>query len=779
MSNKSNNKDLHTIRQDESIARLEHLEATANNLKDARLPENAEIAHAIDQITNSESLREASSTMSPTGQKVMDDARKTMQAGKDVFIEKNRGEVLQQAVYHGAKAVGGVGGTMQGHLSGRDLASEHFAGTGEIASQAGRRLMNLGGLLVSSSEYRRLLNDLKNLAQDSFGAALSTTAPSTQHRTEGQYDQNGQYVEGSGVRDQYNDDNNIDVSQTAREHAPEVYQRAHETVQPVVGRYSRGEATAGEAARELGNKAADTARAATYQIKEQVMSPERREQLAQRLKALMIEFQSHPEFQSGLDELIDLAKEISTRATAATEVVAEAAADAADQNARDLKKARDATRQLIENFAGGRSLSPLANAIRDLGNDVAHDTELSEYFDLVVAFINRSIREPAFVNRDDYIPSAEELIRRGREVITDKHREHFDAITSEFSALYEAAANDQATRDFTANLQDLMHDLFFDDQGHPALKFDLMRDFARLVPVIAEKLEYLPVPRIEGSDDDVDYSLDNLVLRCTNLIPRHLHLHADTTVDMEPPVPYSDRVQSRREKAEFHVRNRVGVNLTSIRADARDIAFYFKKKTGVARLSDYGTLDMIIPDRGISLHIALSTNDRSDRVFAVERAEAEIHELKLNLRAEKHDILFKVLNPVITRTARRNIEKVVSEKLRALLEKINEQLMVMAKQAKESAKETAKDAATTVKNGGGLGSVKKTAASKKDPLIEQGERATDEVKGTMDVPGTHKVGGKEITTDDRNTRSRVDERDRKTKNAGFDKKQEGGMVFEE
>jgi hypothetical protein len=212
MSGNKNDKDLHTVRQEESVARLQRLEATASNLKEARLPDNTEISRAIDQMTDSDTVRQASSDMSPAGKKAMEDLKKTMQAGKNVFIEKNKGDVLQQAVYHGAKAAGGVGGTMQDHLGDRNIAADHFAGTGEIASQAGRRLMDLGRLLVSSSEYRRLLNDLRNLAQDAFGAALSTTAPSASNsehmpahlRQEGNYNQHDRRVEGSGIR---NDDN--------------------------------------------------------------------------------------------------------------------------------------------------------------------------------------------------------------------------------------------------------------------------------------------------------------------------------------------------------------------------------------------------------------------------------------------------------------------------------------------------------------------------------------------------------------------------------------------
>lgn len=144
--------------------------------------------------------------------------------------------------------------------------------------------------------------------------------------------------------------------------------------------------------------------------------------------------------------------------------------------------------------------------------------------------------------------------------------------------------------------------------------------------------------------------------------------------------------------------NRVRATLANIRADSRDISFYFKKKKGVARLSDYGTTDIIVPDRGISINMVLVTGEedaadvtgRTDRMFRIERADAEVHDMKVSLRATKHDLLFKVLNPIITRQVKKAVERALSERLRMLLVTIDEQVTIIARQAAETSTEVSR-----------------------------------------------------------------------------------------
>jgi len=609
-----------------------------------------------------------------------------MLSGKDVLLEKNEGDKLQAAVYHGARAAGAVGGSVQGRIKPQDLVSTHFSGMSDAASQASRRVMDLGRLVVTSSQFRHLLRDTLDLFQDVVGAALSSSTNDPERLQQ---------------------DLSADPEGAFRQRAPHALDQVHAALEPHVNKYSEGETSFTETGQNIASDIADKARDAHGRIRENVLTQERRDYLVERLKSVVHEIQEHPQFESALDELVDLSKEFAHRTGSAAEAVGNAATAAVDENAEELEKARTATRSLVESFAGGRSLNGLSEALRNFGTDIANDENLAGFIEDVKEFLRRSVRETRYATTDEFTEDANELITSGRDVFSDKYRTHVSSIGQEVRALIDAAAADPTTSQFTDNLNELVSDLFLDENGRPTVKFDLIKDFARLLPVIAEKLEYLPVPRIEGSDEDIDYTFDNMVLRCSNLLPRHLHLHTDTTITMHPPVPYSDRVISRREQGDMNVKHRISLTISTIHADARDIAFYYKKKSGVARLSDYGTADIAIPDRGVSIHITLVTGDEAarndrgdniDKLFRIERAEAEVHEMKIWLKGTKHDLLYKVLNPILTRTAKKQVERALSERLRGLLVRIDEQLVVVARQAASAAADAARASKQTAQN---------------------------------------------------------------------------------
>jgi len=665
-------RDLHAERQKESLQRQENLREFTQDLKQGKLPTTEAIAESIDRAVGSQSLQETEASMSPGGRKAVEDMKKTMVAGKEVLLEKNPDDQLQKVVLHGSKVIGGATAVKD-----HDLASKHLSGTSNLTSQAARRLMDLGRLVVSSSEFRNLIRDFRNLIQDALSASLSAVGPDE-----------GEDVTVSEVSGKMEQEEPADVSKVARERVPDLYHQAHQSVEPVVIRYSRGETSATEAARTLASQAAETTRVAGLAAKDTLLSPERRDQLIERLRAIIMEIQAHPEFQNGTDELLDLVKEIAMRTTVFVEATVDATAAEAEKHSQELAEARRATRQLVENFCGGKSIEPLKTAIIAFGDDIANDERLTTYFHEGNVFLRRAVREPGYATSDQFKEDSQDLLDRGREVFTDKHMDNLNNVWRQMVELFEGAARDRTINNFTSNLSELMSDLFLDQYGQPTVKFDIIRDFARLLPLIAEKLEYIPVPRLEGSDTEMDYSLDNMVLRCTNLVPRQLHLRTDTTIRMTPPVPYGDRVQSQHKRGEFHITNHVNISLTEIRADSRDVSFYFKKKTGVVQLSDYGTFDIIIPDKGLSIYLTLVTtedgSELKDHAFRIERADAEVNKLKLNVRATKHDILFKVLNPVITRQAKKAVEGALSERLQNLLGKIDEQLVVIGRKTAEA-----------------------------------------------------------------------------------------------
>lgn len=69
------------------------------------------------------------------------------------------------------------------------------------------------------------------------------------------------------------------------------------------------------------------------------------------------------------------------------------------------------------------------------------------------------------------------------------------------------------------------------------------------------------------------------------------------------------------------------IGFSQVQADLRDVAFYFKKKTGFPRLQDQGLADVVIGGKGIHGSIKLETTPHSAHVFRVDHVDINVSRL--------------------------------------------------------------------------------------------------------------------------------------------------------
>ncbi len=66
----------------------------------------------------------------------------------------------------------------------------------------------------------------------------------------------------------------------------------------------------------------------------------------------------------------------------------------------------------------------------------------------------------------------------------------------------------------------LAKDALFDSDGNLTFKTDLWTDIRqKMIPAFIEELGYVPIPRIEYTDEQVDLVIENLALSGKNLLP--------------------------------------------------------------------------------------------------------------------------------------------------------------------------------------------------------------------------------------------------------------------
>ena len=120
------------------------------------------------------------------------------------------------------------------------------------------------------------------------------------------------------------------------------------------------------------------------------------------------------------------------------------------------------------------------------------------------------------------------------------------------------------------------------------------------------------------------------------------------------------------------------LTLSQIQADMRDVAFYFRRKTGTPKLSDSGLADVLLGGSGLTVtaHLVSSDKDRSS-VFKVKDVSTSIDTLKFGIRDSKHDLLYKTLRPLATGLIKKQIQKAAQDAITTAFEYLDGQLVTV------------------------------------------------------------------------------------------------------
>ncbi len=113
-----------------------------------------------------------------------------------------------------------------------------------------------------------------------------------------------------------------------------------------------------------------------------------------------------------------------------------------------------------------------------------------------------------------------------------------------------------------------------------------------------------------------------------------------------------------------------------IQADMKDVAFYFRKKTGIPKLQDSGLADVLLGGQGLTVtaHIASAEKDRSS-VVTVKDVNVKVDTLKFSIRDSKHDFLYKTFRPLATGLVKKQLQKAIADSVRTALEYVDGQLV--------------------------------------------------------------------------------------------------------
>lgn len=641
--------------------------------KAGKVPSNDQIDVALNSFLESKALSAPSDKLSAEGKKLVEDTREVVRLAKVLLLSKNEGNLIQDFIWQTTqfdpKSIDSVKSPLEKDAAKRD---------GEDALHG---LRTLGTLLITNGQFRKLLKDasilIRDMVSDAAGGAGSYIRPSEEQLA--QIDQaaedNTWHEAPKFSKEELKKQAQGLYKGNAKKDAQEVVNAAQEAATPtgqgkdLTTEDAKAGVSAGasalkkkldahvdpEAKEKLKKRNAEY-KAKTKEYLNKKMPQERRDQIIWRLKKMVLECQSHADYSEAIQTLLRLAEEYGKHGQS----LGQSSTGSAKQVRTGFAAAEADLRLLIERFANGTSTSGLWESIGQIYKDADKDAELKGWFKSVDAYIRRCLLEQGYVLDEVSTKDWDHLYDQGRVLLREKYRGHTDRVLDETKALADQFEQDPHNKAFGEAVQRLFQDLGNDENGKSTFKPHLLKDvFNVILPSVLETTSYIPIPRIEYTDNQVDAVIENLVLESDNFMPNVLEIASE------------NQFKWGRKKIANSNFNTMDVKVSGIQMDLRDVSFHVKRKTGFPRVSDTGVMDILLPGDGFSFRMKVATARKHDsqNLFKVEKVDVDFKSLNINLKKSKHKFLFKIAKPILLKALRPALQKAVEK---AIKDKCNE-----------------------------------------------------------------------------------------------------------
>ena len=337
-------------------------------------------------------------------------------------------------------------------------------------------------------------------------------------------------------------------------------------------------------------------------------------------------------------------------------------------------------KELLERFANSTSFDDLKDAVNQIYRDADQDPELKGWFKNMDKFVRRCLQEQGYILEESSNQQWNELYEKGNFLLRERYRNHTDRILDEVKFLAGQFEEDPQNKAFAQSMDKLFKDLGNDQDGQPQFKPHLVKDLTEvLLPEFFENIRYIPIPRIEFSDNMIDAVVENLVIEGDNLAPNIFEFGSDNFW------------RWGRKGAQNKNKNKVMLSVSGVQMDLRDVAYYVKKKEGFPSITDKGVMDIFLGGSGLSFKVAMETADKSDKnhFFKINTVTVDIKNMNIKVKQSNHKLLFGLFKSLALKVMKPVIQKVVEKQIRdnvtkadALLFKVKQEADRAAEQAK-------------------------------------------------------------------------------------------------
>ncbi|POS88101.1 hypothetical protein EPUL_000528, partial [Erysiphe pulchra] len=668
------NQPMDEITKEKDVDRKLQLYGVASALQAGKVPSNEQIDIALNSFLASSALSKPPPELSIEGQNLIADVREVIEQAKVLLLSKNQGDVIQDFIWQSQQIKKG-NFTLPGAPVGAESAKQH-------SQQALDGIRTLGALIISNGQFRKLLKDasilIREIVGDTAQKAAEYVSPSQEELS--QIDNpaahntwhEGTNISGHSLKDRVKSfmpnlqskerlQETSNTSQTFQlDESRNPYQAAIRSTQEYQmgpqsspSQQSSNQESNSLARERVSGKLPEGSVKKVSEHREQAMnylsgklSDDRREKTKFRLKKLVLECQENHDYQEAITTLLNLAETYVSYANKLGHQGNTSFKDIHDDNA--LNQAEADLKILIERFANGTSTKALFTTIDAIYSDANHDLELKNWLKQINSYIRKCLMKQAYIMKDESVIEWNEIFDKGDLLLRNRYRNRADQFLSEIKFLAEQFDQDPLNKRFAQATEKLFFDLGHDENGNSSFKPQLLKDLTEIIiPTLLENIRYIPIPRIEYSDEIVDLVVENLIIESDNFFPNIFEFKNDNYIRLG------------RKSVSNKSKNSASLHVAGIQMDIKDVAFYLKKKKGFPNIYDTGIVDIFLGGSGFSFAMKMSTSDSKDRenFFKVDKVDVNVKNFKIKIKKSQHKLLLAIAKPILLKIIRPALQK--------------------------------------------------------------------------------------------------------------------------
>ncbi|KAF8580268.1 hypothetical protein K439DRAFT_1357420 [Ramaria rubella] len=666
------------------VDRKLHFYGVIQAFRAGKLPNNAQIDEILRYVADHSSVD--LNKLSPAGKQLVNDTKDIIETARLIVKEKNADELFQNFIWH-TRSVDYSPAKQDPEANAPISAEKAKADSQQVA----HHLRTLLSLLLTNAETRKLLSDFTIVGRDLLARSADFIRPDeeTLRRVDepvAAHDPSGEKPSGetsSGLP--HGEEEQI---RSTKDDISAVKENVHAAKKDAVNSSTDGDGVPNSTHQEHSQATKRSLKDRFTDLKERVpqahrdrvtnlsshaktfmaeeyFPKERRDRFISRGKKVILECQKDEDYQKSVKWLLDTLSEYGKHST--TTVMSSGSGAKRVLGDGTLREATNELRALLERFANGARMQPSLDATQRLAENARKDEGLRTWFGSVGKWVRKLLLEPGYILDEQCNREGVSVREEGRKYYDDKYKSQFDALFDAVGSWCSNLTNDPLNTRLGHDITRLTRDLLFDDDGSLTWKGGLWRDIRKvMLPMIVDKVGYIPIPRAEYTDDNLDLVIENLTLGGRNLFPNVVSVEAHNYAKFSPYAAIHE-----------DARHELVITLGQMQADMRDVMFYFNKKTGMPKLTDSGLADILIGGSGITatIHLRTTTSSNTSSVFTIRAVYVKVGTLKFSIRDSKHDTLYNFLRPFAGRIVKRQVQRAMGDALRTALEEVDEQLV--------------------------------------------------------------------------------------------------------